>query len=205
VLITIGQLVAAGIAPTQARIFAEPLTIACERFEINTPVRIAAFVGQCRVESTNFTALEESLYYTTPERILKIFRSRVTSLQHAQRLARNPKALANCVYAGKNGNGDEASGHGWLYRGRGLIGTTGLANYLAAEKALGRPYVAQPDLVALPPDACLAAALYWHENRLNRLADVQLHDQITEAVNGPAKLHADLRRQYAEEGARAFA
>lgn len=204
-MITIGQLVAAGIAPTQARMFAEPLSAACDRFQINTPARIAAFVAQCRVESTNFTALEEGLYYTTPERILKIFRSRVTSLQQASRLARNPKALANCVYAGKNGNGDEASGHGWLYRGRGLIGTTGLANYIAAEKALGRPYVAQPDLVALPPDACLAAALYWHENKLNPLADAQLTDEITEAVNGPAMMHADLRRQYAEEGARAFA
>jgi putative chitinase len=204
-MITVGQLVAAGIAPTQARMFAEPLSVACDRFAINTPARIAAFVAQCRVESTNFTALEEGLYYTTPDRIMKIFRSRVTSLRQASRLARNPKALANCVYAGKNGNGDEASGHGWLYRGRGLIGTTGLKNYTAAEKALGRPYVAQPDLVALPPDACLTAALYWHENKLNPLADAQLTDEITEAVNGKAMMHADLRRQYAEEGARAFA
>jgi putative chitinase len=204
-MITIAQLIAAGIAPTQARIFAEPLTLSCARFAINTPARIASFVGQCRVESADFTKLEENLYYTTPERILKLFPSRVSSLQQAQRLARNPKALANCVYAGKNGNGDEASGDGWAHRGRGLIGLTGRANYFAAGVGCGRPYLEQPDLVAQPPDACMAAGWYWYSNKLNPLADSMQTDEITRAVNGRAMLHADLRRQYAEEGARAFA
>jgi putative chitinase len=204
-LITVAQLVAAGLAPTQARTFAEPLSAACALFAIDTPSRVAAFVAQCRVESENFTKLEEGLYYTRPEWIKKVFSSRVATLQDAQRLARNPKLLANTVYAGKNGNGDFASGHGWLYRGRGLIGLTGLDNYAAAEKGTGRPYVAQPDLVATPSDACLASAWFWHSNALNRFADAALTDAITRSVNGPAMMHADLRRQYTEEGARAFA
>jgi putative chitinase len=204
-MITIAQLIAAGIAPTQARAFAEPLTAACTRFAINTPARIASFVAQCRVESAGFAELEERLYYSKPERIRDIFSSRVPSLQDAQALARNPKLLANTVYAGKNGNGDAASGDGWLYRGRGLIGLTGRANYFAAGVGCGRPYLEQPDLVAQPPDACMAAGWYWYSNKLNALADAMLTDDITRAVNGKAMMHADLRRQYAEEGARAFA
>jgi putative chitinase len=204
-MITIAQLIAAGIAPTQARAFADPLSLACARFAINTPARIAAFVAQCRVESAGFTALEEGLYYSTPERIRQIFSSRVATIQDAQALARNPKLLANTVYAGKNGNGDAASGDGWLFRGRGLIQLTGRANYAAAAVGVGRPYLEQPDLVAQPADACMTAAWYWYANKLNPLADSMQTDVITRAVNGRAMLHADLRRQYAEEGARAFA
>jgi putative chitinase len=204
-MITIAQLIAAGIAPTQARTFAEPLSLACSRFAINTPARIAAFVAQCRVESAGFTKLEEGLYYSTPDRIRQIFSSRVATIQDAQALARNPKLLANTVYAGKNGNGDAASGDGWTYRGRGLIQLTGRANYFAAGVGCGRPYLDEPDLVAQPLDACMSAGWYWYSNKLNPLADSMQTDEITRAVNGRAMLHADLRRQYAEEGARAFA
>lgn len=204
-MITVATLIAAGIEPTQARMFAEPLAQACERFEINTPARIGGFVAQCRVESNDFTALEEGLYYSKPERILKIFPSRVNSLQQAQLLARKPQALANTVYALKNGNGDVLTGDGWRFRGRGLIQLTGRANYTAAQTGLGRPYVSDPDLVALPIDACLTAAWYWHERKLSPLADAQLTDQITRAINGPGMLHGDLRQQYAEEAVRAFA
>jgi putative chitinase len=204
-MITIAQLIAAGIAPTQARAFAEPLTAACTRFAINTPARIAAFVAQCRVESSGFAKLEEGLYYSSPERIRSIFSSRVATIHDAQALTRNPKLLANTVYAGKNGNGDAASGDGWLFRGRGLIQLTGRANYAAAAVGVGRPYLDEPDLVAQPADACMAAAWYWYAHKLNPLADSMQTDEITRAVNGRAMLHADLRRQYAEEGARAFA
>ena len=97
------------------------------------------------------------------------------------------------------------SGDGWRFRGRGLFQLTGRANYTAAQEGLDRPYVAAPELVALPLDACLTAAWYWHEHKLSPYADAQLTGQITRAINGPAMLHADLRRQYAEEGTRAFA
>jgi putative chitinase len=204
-MITVATLIAAGIAPTQARIFAEPLQAACVLYGIDTPARVGALVAQCRVEADDFRDLEENLFYTKPERIRQIWPTRVASLADAARLTRNPKALANVVYANRLGNGDEASGDGWKYRGGGLIHLTGLTNYTLAAKAIRKPYVEQPDLVRQPIDACLTAAWYWHTNGLNRLADVNLIDDITRAVNGPRMLEADRRRQFTDEAQRAFA
>lgn len=198
-MIEVGTLIACGIHPTQARIFAAPLAVACERFDINTPARIAGFVAQCKVESKSFTDLEEDLYYRDPVRIKRLFRN-VRDLEHAARLARNPQGLANCVYADRLGNGNEASGDGWRFRGRGLKQLTGRANYRDAAVDLGRPYEDQPDLVGQPEDACLTAAWFWHTNKLNVLADSAQWDSITKAVNGPAMLAADERRQLSEEG-----
>ena len=198
-MLTLPTLIAAGVPPTQARQYVDPLAAACARFGINTPARIAGFLAQCRVESADFTRLEENLFYTTPERIRQVFPSRVASMADAARLVRNPKALANCVYAGKIGNGNEASGDGFRFRGRGLKQLTGRANYADAAAGLGRPYLDQPDLVALPDDACLTAAWFWHNAKANILADSSQWDAITRAVNGPGMLKADLRRQYAEQ------
>lgn len=203
-MLTVATLVAAGIAPTQARMFAEPLAAACARFHIDRPARIAGFIAQCRVESAGFTRLEEGLYYRDPVRVMSIFKSNVKSIEQAQRLVRNPEALANVVYANRLGNGAPESGDGWAYRGRGLIQLTGRANYQDAAAALARPYLDTPDLVAAPIDACLTAAWYWHVNKLNILADSAQWDEVTRAVNR-GMLHAEERRQYSEEAARAFA
>ena len=204
-MLTLSNLIAAGIAPTQARAFLAPLSAACARFGINTAPRVAGFVAQCRVESAGFTALEESLFYRDPVRIMRIWPTRVTTMQQAQSLARNPQGLANVVYAGRLGNGDTASGDGWRFRGRGLKQLTGKTNYADAAQALARPYVTNPDLVALPDDACMTAAWFWHTNKCNLLADSSQWDAITRAVNGPGMLQAAERRQFSEEGARAFA
>ena len=193
-MIEISTLIAAGIGPTQARLFAAPLAAACERFGIDTPRRMAAFVAQCAHESRLFAALEESLFYRDPARICKIFRSCVPTPEAAQGLACNPKSLANHVYANRNGNRDEASGDGWRYRGRGLIQLTGRTNYTSAATALGRPYVDQPDLVVDPTDACLTAGWFWDAHRLNALADASRIDDITRAINGPAMAGAAERR-----------
>lgn len=204
-MISVANLVAAGIAPTQARAFLPFLSAACARFQINTAARIAGFVAQCRVESAGFTTLEESLFYRDPARIMKIWPSRVTSIQQAQGLARNPQGLANVVYADRLGNGDTASGDGWRFRGRGLKQLTGKNNYIDAAEALNRPFVTNPDLVATPEDACMTAAWFWHGIKGNILADSAQWDAITRAVNGPGMLQADLRRQYSEEAVTAFA
>jgi putative chitinase len=203
-VITIAALIAAGIAPTQARAFAEPLAAACARFGIDTPARVAAFVAQCRAESAGFSRLEEGLYYTTPERIRAVFPSRVPSMAVAAQLARNPRALANRVYAGRLGNGDEASGDGWAYRGRGLIQLTGRDNYAAAAAGCGKLYLERPDLVAQPEDACLTAAWFWSSAGLSALADIRDWNGITRRVNGPAMLHARERMQYTAEALEAF-
>lgn len=199
------MLVALGIGPTQARLFAEPLSAACARFDISTPVRIAGFVAQCNVESAGFTQLEEDLRWRDPQRLRRFFGSRVHDLDHAARLIKaGPKAIASCVYAGKNGNGDEASGDGWKYRGRGLKQLTGWGNYRDAADALGRPYAEQPDLVAKPEDACLTAAWYWHSVKGNVLADASRWDALTRAVNGPAMDQAALRAHLSQTGVKAL-
>ena len=190
----IAQLIACGVAPTQARLYAEPMEAAMERFGITTRARTAAFIAQVAHESSNFTRVEENLYYTTPERIRAMWPGRVPTLQAASQLTRNPRALANRVYANRLGNGDESSGDGWNYRGRGLIQLTGRSNYHVCGDALGFDYVLMPQLVAEPVHACLTAAWFWASIDGNTLADSGLIDQLTRKINGPAMAGADDRR-----------
>lgn len=202
--ITVDQLIACGIGPTQANLFAAPLTEACSRFDIVSPARLAGFLGQCMVESGLLVHLEESLYYTDPARLYAIFPSHFTGPGEASFYAKNPQRLGSRVYASRLGNGDEASGQGYAYRGRGAIQLTGRDAYATAAADLGRDYVASPDLVAQPADACLTAAWFWDSRGLNALADAGAFDAITKAVNGRAMLQASLRKQYTEQALNAF-
>ncbi|MCT8178139.1 glycoside hydrolase family 19 protein [Variovorax sp. CY25R-8] len=179
------QLIAAGINPTVARAILPHLVAAFARFEINTPRRVAAFIGQYSHETSGFTRLEENLYYTDPTRIAKMF-SALRQVEQARAFVRLPKALANKVYANRNGNGDEASGDGWIYRGRGLPQLTGRGKYRRAGEKLGLPLEQQPDRVADLDVATLAGAWYWHANGLNARADLWQLDTITRAINGAA-------------------
>jgi len=198
-LITIPRLIAVGLQPTQARAFAEPLAEACTKFGIDTAQRLAGFIGQCMIESARFTKLEENLFYRDPARIAGIFRTgfdldgdRVVDpeeIEFARGYVGKPRELANRAYANRGGNGDEASGDGWRYRGRGLIQLSLLDNYAAAQRDLGRPYLTEPDLVAQPVDACLTAARYWEQAGCNTLADMRNWDGCTLAVNGKGMLH----------------
>lgn len=177
------HLIEAGIHPTQAKLFIEPLKAACELHDINTPRRLAAFIGQCAHETGGFVQLEENLRYTSAERIRDIFKSSVPNVAMAATFVRQPERLANKVYANRGGNGNEASGDGWRYRGRGLIGTTFRRNYAAAQAATGRPYIERPELLATPSDAALAAAVYWRDNQCNTWADAWELDIITRLIN----------------------
>lgn len=192
--LSLENLIACGVGPSAARMFVDPLNETFDRFEITTKRRMAMFIAQARHESQNFTHLEENLYYSTPLRILQMFGPHFTGLADAARYTKDPAGLANKVYANRNGNGDKASGDGWLFRGRGCFGLTGRANYFAAESALGRPYVAQPGLVALPPDAALTAGWYWASLNLNTAADQGDVNWATRAINGKAMAGLDERR-----------
>jgi len=205
-MISVATLIAAGIDPTQARQFADPLAAACARFEINTPARIASFVSQCSHESTQFIHLEEDLFYSTPERIRQMWPREVASLGDAATLVRKPQALANRVYAGRNGNGNEASGDGWTFRGRGLIQTTGRANYAALNGKLDQDndFVSVPDMLAQPDWACLSAAFFFVSHGCLPLADASNTDAVTRAINGPGMEGADDRRLLFQEALRAF-
>lgn len=122
-------------AGPQAGVFVGALNRGMTRFGITSPVRAAAFLAQVGHESGQLTRLVENLNYSArglaanwPSRYLGAD-GQPNAL--AQRLARNPRAIANNAYASRNGNGDEASGDGWWYRGRGLLQITGRANYRA--------------------------------------------------------------------------
>lgn len=193
-------LIAAGVPVTQARLFAEPLKAAMALYDISTPERQAAFIAHAIIESQNFTKLEENLRYTTPERIRQVWPSRFKSAADAMPYVKNPKALANRVYALRNGNGDEASGDGWNFRGRGF-GITGRTNYRKASEGvgLGPCYLIKPDLVAQPSDACLTFAWYWQSNGCNQLVDAGNFHATTKIVNGPAMMHrAERQSTFAE-------
>lgn len=203
-MLTVANLIAAGLAPTQAKAWVAPLAAAADRFLINTPARLAAWVSQCAHESAGFTQLEESLFYRQAERIRQMFSTRVSSLADAGQLVGKPEALANRVYSNRNGNGDEGSGDGWRYRGRGLIQLTGRANYMAAECAIGQPYKSQPELLTQPLHAAITAAWFFAAGGCLPLADASNVEAITRVINGPALAGLADRRQRFDEAVRAF-
>ncbi|ANI13102.1 MULTISPECIES: glycoside hydrolase family 19 protein [Pseudomonas] len=150
--------------------------------------RAAAFLAQVGHESAGLTRLVENLAYgaqgladTWPRRFRNAA-GKPTAL--ACRLAYQPQAIANCAYAGRNGNGDEASGDGWRYRGRGLLQITGRANYRRVGMALGQAFEAHPESLAEPRWACESAAWWWADAGLNELADAGRFEDITRRING---------------------
>jgi putative chitinase len=190
-MIKIDQLIACGIPPERASAFIDPLNQAFDRFGIQGRISVAGFIAQAAHESENFTRLEENLNYSKPERIMAVFPSSVPSIEIAARLIRNPEGLANRVYANRLGNGDESSGDGWAFRGRGLFQLTGRLNYAAAGGALDIDLTLKPDLVAKPGCAALTAGWFWAASGCNSLTDI---DAITRKINGRAMLGAVGRR-----------
>ena len=159
----------------------EPLTAAFHRFDISTPERQAAFIGQCAHESGNFKTLQENLNYSA-KGLNATWPSRFPSEEAAQPFHRNPEKIANKVYSGRMGNTEE--GDGWKYRGRGLIQLTGKDNYRLASDALGVDFAANPDLVLTREYAALTAAWYWNKRGLNKEADAKDFTGMTKKING---------------------
>lgn len=196
-MINVATLIAAGISPSVARTFIDPLLAACAQYEINTPLREAAFVSQCGHESLGFSHLEESLWYSRADTIRAMWPTRVPDLAAAQSLVGHPEELANTVYSGRYGNGDKQSGDGWAYIGRGLIQVTFRSAYSACGTALGQPYEDFPVLLAQPEGACRSAAWYWASRHLNALADTGSVESVTRVINPAMVGIDDRRRRYA--------
>lgn len=175
---------ATGCRLADAWLIAKPMADVMAQYAITTPLRKAAFVAQMAHESVRFRRLEENLNYTSAGRIQAVWPSKFPSVESAIPYVRNPGALANYVYANRNGNGSEASGDGWRYRGRGLPQLTGLDNYFAFGSDIGEPIVSHPDLVAHPPYACLAAGWLWKRIGANLLADAEDINCITQRIVG---------------------
>lgn len=181
--------------------WAAALNAAMTRFDISTPQRIAAFVAQLAHESGEFKHLVERLNYSA-SRLMEVWPSRFPTLQIAQQYAHNEEKLGNRVYANRLGNGDEASGDGFKYRGRGLIQLTGKSNYVSIGSAINLPLDQQPDLLLRPPESALASAQFWKSHGLNELADSNAGDNddedfktITKRINGGTN-GLDARKAY---------
>jgi len=155
-------------------------------YEIDTPARVAAFLAQCAHESGGFNAIQENLNYRAVT-LRKVFPKYFPTDALAEDYAGRPnkaEAIANRVYASRMGNGDEESGEGYAYRGRGLIQLTGKSNYQACGEALGVDLVENPDLVATPQYAALSAGWFWNKNKLNNYADKKDMEGLTKKING---------------------
>ena len=153
------------------------------RFNINTKNQQAMFIGQCSHECGNFRLLEENLNYRA-ETLMKLWPKRFPSLEFAKQYEKNPKKIANSVYASRMGNRDEASGDGYRFRGRGALQCTGHSTYFHAGKALGVDFVMQPDLIATPKYAALTAGWFWDTHKLNPPSDALDYTKVTKIING---------------------
>jgi putative chitinase len=161
----------------------QPLEDAFAKYDINTPERQAAFIGQCAHESGNFKTLEENLNYK-PEALMRVWPSRFPDLATAMKYAHNPEMIANKVYGGRMGNGVEETGDGWKYHGRGLIQLTGKENYANCGSGIGVDLLSNPNLLNTPEYAALSAGWFWNKKGLNALADAGDFETMTKRING---------------------
>ncbi|MGG5486244.1 glycoside hydrolase family 19 protein [Gaetbulibacter sp. PBL-D1] len=148
---------------------------------ITTPLRLAHFFAQIHHES-NLKPVEENLNYSSTA-LLRVFKKYFTYSQSLE-YARKPEAIANRVYANRMGNGNEMSGDGWKYRGRGFIQLTGKNNYKAITKDTGIDYLNNPELLLKEADAMISALWYWNNHNLNHYADRDDLMTITKRING---------------------
>jgi putative chitinase len=164
----------------------EALTQLLPDYEINTPQRVAAFIAQCAHESGNFRALKENLNYRW-ETLRRLFPKYFPTDELAKQYASMPnkqEAIANRIYANRMGNGDEASGDGFRYCGRGLIQLTGKTNYSWFAASLGIPVEEASEYLQTFEGAVQSACWFWESNNLNRFADVGDIKGLTRAING---------------------
>ena len=152
-------------------------------YEINTPQRVAAFVAQCAHESGNFVFIKENLNYKAAS-LMKTFGKYFPTADIAAQYANKPERIANRVYANRMGNGDEASGDGWRYCGRGLIQLTGRDNYTFFAGSMDIPVEEAAEYLATFEGAAQSACWFWETNSLNRFADSGDIKGLTRAING---------------------
>jgi len=188
------------------------LNEALREFGIESKLQVAHLLAQLAHESAEFTRLVESLTYTSAERILAVWPSRFwlpspqqptcpAGKRDARGFVRAPVLLASYVYAGRNGNGSEATSDGFRFRGRGPIQVTGRSNYARCGQALGLPLIEQPDLLTDPDVGARAAAWYWTDRKIGPLADANDIKAVTRKINGGTH-GLDDRRRYLQTAMR---
>jgi len=150
-------------------------------YNVNTRLRLAHFMAQIEHES-GLKPISENLNYSA-NGLRKTFGEYFTDLE-AIKYQRKPEAIANRVYANRMGNGNEASGDGWKFRGRGFIQITGKNNYILLSKDTRIAFFDNPDLLLIEANAMISALWFWQKNNLNVLADADNINLITKRING---------------------
>ena len=161
----------------------EALDQLLDDYGITTPHRVAHFIAQCAHESGGFKFIKENLNYSAAG-LNNTFKKYFPTPESAKPYERRPEMIANRVYANRMGNGDEASGDGWRYCGRGLIQLTGKDNYTFFAGSLGIPVEEAADYLATFEGAAQSACFFWEQNNLNRFADANDVKGLTRAING---------------------
>ena len=151
-------------------------------YDISTPQRVAAFLAQTAHESGGYSALHENLNYTA-QSLCRVWPSHFTAAI-ADQYAHNPEKIANRAYAGRMGNGDEASGDGWRFCGRGLLQVTGRVNYQAFADSVGMDVNDVPAFLQTFEGAVQSACWFWENNNLNKWADEGNIEKMTRIING---------------------
>jgi len=180
--------------PAMAEKWAIPLQFVCDKYEINTPERVAGFLAQVGHESGGLRFTVENLNYRA-DALTRVWPSRFPP-GIAESYAMQPEKIANRAYADRMGNGNEASGDGWKYRGRGLIQLTGADNYADFSLSADNESLSDPDSVAEPELAALSAGWFWSRNGLNALADAKDIVGMTRRVNGGTNGLDDRQMRY---------
>ncbi len=153
-------------------------------YQINTPLRLAAFLAQGAYESGELRELVEDMYYTTSAQLMKVWPSRFPTVDSTVAYLRNPAGLGNFVYANRMGNGDTASGDGYKYRGRGWFNATGKDAYRQMTDVAKHDFISNPDDLTIAKFAVLSACEEWKASNLNNLADAENFTKITKIING---------------------
>jgi putative chitinase len=151
-------------------------------YYINTPLRLAHFFSQLDHES-NLKPIAENLNYSASG-LGKTFKKYFPTIEIANKFARQPEKIANKVYANRMGNGNEASGDGFRFRGRGFIQITGKSNYTVLSKDTRIDFLTNPDLLLQEANALISALWFWQKNKLNEYADKDDIITITKRING---------------------
>ena len=165
-------------------------------YGIDTDKRIAAFVAQCAHESGEFTMIKENLNYRW-ETLRKIFPKYFPTDELAKQFAQKPEAIANKVYANRMGNGDEASGDGYRYSGRGLIQLTGKDNNFWFAESISISPEEDSEYMATFEGASQSACWFWETNNLNKWADQGDIETLTRKINGGTIGIEDRKKHYA--------
>lgn len=151
------------------------------KYYVNTPLRLAHFFAQLEAES-RLKPVEENLNYSA-KRLQQVFKKYFPTVELANKYGGNKVAIASRVYANRMGNGCEDSREGYLFRGRGFIQLTGRDNYVMLSKDTRINYLLNPDWLLREPDAMIAALWYWSKNNLNKHADADNIDAISDLIN----------------------